>query len=74
MIAEGYSVRELTKAAGVSRQAYYKWLKHDPNEREIEELELLKLIKQLENNIEQNSDTIALLKSLKEFLLQNIFL
>ena len=33
-----------------------------------------KLIKQLENNIEQNSDTIALLKSLKEFLLQNIFL
>ena len=44
MIAEGYSVRELTKAAGVSRQAYYKWLKHDPNEREIEELELLKLI------------------------------
>lgn len=32
------------------------------------------LIKQLENNIEQNSDTIALLKSLKEFLLQNIFL
>ena len=32
------------------------------------------LIKQLENNIEQNSDTIALLKSLKEFLLQNMFL
>ena len=45
MIAEGYSVRELTKAAGVSRQAYCKWLNHDPNEREIEELELLKLIK-----------------------------
>lgn len=44
MIAEGCSVRELTKAAGVSRQAYYKWLKYDPNEREIEELELLKLI------------------------------
>lgn len=36
MIAEGYSVRELTKAAGVSMKAYYKWLKHDPNEREIE--------------------------------------
>lgn len=32
------------------------------------------LIKQLENNIEQNSDTIALLKRLKEFLLQNMFL
>ena len=32
------------------------------------------LIKQLENNIEQNSDIIALLKSLKEFLLQNMFL
>lgn len=54
MIAEGYSVRELTKAAGVSRQAYYKWLKHDPNEREIEELELLKLIKQLENEHKQS--------------------
>ena len=32
------------------------------------------LIKQLENSIEQNSDIIALLKSLKEFLLQNMFL
>ena len=54
MIAEGYSVRELTRAAGVSRQAYYKWLKHDPSEREIEELELLKLIKQLENEHKQS--------------------
>ncbi|HIT16774.1 MAG TPA: restriction endonuclease subunit S [Candidatus Caccosoma faecigallinarum] len=32
------------------------------------------LIKQLKNSIEQNSDIIALLKSLKEFLLQNMFL
>ena len=45
MIAEGYSVRELTKAAGVSRQAYYKWLKHDPNQREIEEMEHLNINK-----------------------------
>lgn len=32
------------------------------------------LIKQLENSIEQNSNTITLLKRLKEFLLQNMFL
>lgn len=32
------------------------------------------LIKQLKNNIEQNSNTITLLKRLKEFLLQNMFL
>ena len=38
----------------MSRQAYYKWLKHDPNECEIEELELLKLIKQLENEHKQS--------------------
>ena len=32
------------------------------------------LIKQLENSIEQNSNTITLLKRLKEFLLQSMFL
>lgn len=32
------------------------------------------LIKQLKNNIEQNSNTITLLKRLKEFLLQTMFL
>ena len=32
------------------------------------------LIKQLEDNIELNSNTIVLLKKLKEFLLQNMFL
>lgn len=32
------------------------------------------LIKQLENNIEQNSNTISLLKRLKKFLLQSMFL
>lgn len=54
MIAEGYSVSELTKAAGITRQAYYKWLKHKPSKREIEESEILQLIKQLENEHKQS--------------------
>lgn len=54
MIVEGYSVSELTKAAGITRQAYYKWLKHKPSKREIEESEIFQLIKQLENEHKQS--------------------
>ena len=44
---EGYSISELTKIAGIIRQAYYKWLKHEPTKYEIEESEILQLIRQL---------------------------
>ncbi len=54
MIVGGYSVSELTKAAGITRQAYYKWLKHKPSKREIEESEIFQLIKQLENEHKQS--------------------
>ena len=51
---EGYSISELTKVAGITRQAYYKWLKHEPTKYEIEESEILQLIKQLENEHKQS--------------------
>ena len=48
MINDGYSVTELTKAAGISRQAYYKWCHHQSTVRELQDQEILALIKQLE--------------------------
>lgn len=51
---EGYSISELAKVAGITRQAYYKWLKHEPTKYEIEESEILQLIKQLENEHKQS--------------------
>lgn len=48
MINDGYSVTELTKAAGISRQAYYKWCHHQPTVHELQDREILALIKQLE--------------------------
>lgn len=48
MINDGYSVTELTKAAGISRQAYYKWCQQKPTVHEVQDQEILKLIKQLE--------------------------
>ena len=50
MISEGYSVTELTKAAGISRQAYYKWCHHQPTVHELQDQEILALIKQLEED------------------------
>ncbi|WP_167800720.1 IS3 family transposase, partial [Limosilactobacillus fermentum] len=38
----------IVKAAGVSRQAYYKWLTHEPTVHDIQDQEILKLVKQLE--------------------------
>lgn len=43
-----YSVMEATKAAGISRQAYYKWLNRPKTRREIQDEELLALIQRLE--------------------------
>lgn len=48
MINAGYSITELTKAAGISRQAYYKWCHRRPTIHEVQDQEILKLIKQLE--------------------------
>ena len=39
---------EATKAAGISRQAYYKWLNRPKTRREIQDEELLALIQRLE--------------------------
>ena len=46
-----YSVMEATKAAGISRQAYYKWLNRPKTRREIQDEELLALIQRLELEI-----------------------
>lgn len=54
MTNEGYSISELTKVAGITSQAYYKWLKHEPTKREIEESEIFQLIKQLEDEHKQS--------------------
>lgn len=48
MINDGYSVTELTKVASISRQAYYKWRHHQPTVHELQDREILALIKQLE--------------------------
>ncbi|EQC59836.1 hypothetical protein N219_01445 [Limosilactobacillus fermentum MTCC 8711] len=48
MSQSGYKVSDLVKAAEVSRQAYYKWLTHEPTVHDIQDQEILKLIKQLE--------------------------
>ena len=48
MSQSGYKVSDLVKAAGVSRQAYYKWLTHEPTVHDIQDQEILKLVKQLE--------------------------
>ena len=38
MIKDGYTVLELVKAAKVSRQAYYKWLKRELTTKDIQRL------------------------------------
>ncbi|WP_223659334.1 hypothetical protein [Limosilactobacillus reuteri] len=43
MIKDGYTVSELVKAAKVSRQAYYKWLKRELTTKDIEDQEILNL-------------------------------
>ena len=48
MINDGYSMTELTKTVGISRQAYYKWCHHQPTVHELQDREILALIKQLE--------------------------
>ena len=45
MIKDGYTVSELVKAAEVSRQAYYKWLKRELTTKDIQDQEILNLIK-----------------------------
>lgn len=45
---DGYSISELVKAAGVSRQAYYKWLNHPVSLKERQDAEILAVIKCLE--------------------------
>ena len=45
---------EATKAAGISRQAYYKWLKRPKTRREIQDEELLALIQRLELEHQQS--------------------
>ncbi|MCD7117467.1 IS3 family transposase [Limosilactobacillus albertensis] len=54
MIEEGYTISELVKAAKISRQAYYKWLKREPSIRELQDNEILKLIRQIEQNNKQS--------------------
>ncbi|WP_253196435.1 hypothetical protein [Limosilactobacillus fermentum] len=43
-----YTVSETARAAGISRQAYYKWLNHRLSLREQQEREVLEEIKRIE--------------------------
>ena len=48
MSQSGYKVSDLVKAAGVSRQAYYKWLTNEPTVHYIQDQEIIKIFKQLQ--------------------------
>ena len=54
MIKDGYTVSELVKAAKVSRQAYYKWLKRELTTKDIQDQEILNLIKEIEKTNKQS--------------------
>jgi len=45
-----HSVMKMAKDLGVSRSGYYAWLKRKPSLRDIEEMELLELIKKIFKN------------------------
>ena len=54
MIKDGYTVSGLVKAAKVSRQAYYKQLKRDLTTKDIQDHEILNLIKEIEKTNKQS--------------------
>ncbi|MGO4874952.1 IS3 family transposase, partial [Limosilactobacillus reuteri] len=54
MIKDDYTVSELVKAAKVSRQAYYKWLKRELTTKDIQDQEILNLIKEIEKTNKQS--------------------
>ena len=46
-----YTVKEMTELLGISRAAYYKWMKHGFSDRQSEaDAELLSLIKEIVEN------------------------
>ena len=47
---EGYDISFMCKELGVSRQAYYKWIKRTPSKRETENQELLGIIKEVSSS------------------------
>ena len=61
MIAEGYSVSDLTKAAGITRQAYYKWLKHKQSVGYDKMTRLINLSQQIPYNVNKKR-TIRIMK------------
>ena len=58
---EGYDISFMCKELGVSRQAYYKWIKRTPFKRETENQELLGIIKEVSssNNSLFGSETMT---------------
>lgn len=54
MSEEGYAISELVKVAKISRQTYYKWLKRIPTIKELQDREILKLIRQIEQKNKQS--------------------
>ena len=58
---EGYDISFMCKELGVSRQAYYKWIKRTPSKRETENQELLSIIKEVSssNNSLFGSETMT---------------
>lgn len=58
---ESYDISFMCKELGVSRQAYYKWIKRTPSKRETENQELLGIIKEVSssNNFLFGSETMT---------------
>lgn len=48
MIDDGYTVTEVTEAAGISRQAFYKWLHRPITEKDRQDEQILTVIKDVE--------------------------
>ena len=58
---EGYDISFMCKELGVSRQAYYKWTKRKPSNRDFEDEKLLSIIKEVSssNNSLFGSETMT---------------
>lgn len=55
MIEEAnYNISEIVKAAGITRQAYYKWRKRKLSKKEQQDQEILEVIKQIEDEHRQS--------------------
>jgi len=69
---EQHSVMKMARELGVSRSGYYAWLKHIPSQREIEEMELLELIKNIFNDHQKRYGSPRIWQDLVDFFHKKI--